>query len=174
MNELRAELKALLDAAGAGRPPALRRSLRDDALYATDLPAAADGETLRAFLRAAAGAGWTARQEGGWLELDKAVEAPPRGGFSGPFGPEAACLRSLLRRHRPDPVSPEAEAAAASAIRRLIKAGEAGPDAYEQTCARLHAEWAARLREGLPLPGMEETFFRAKSGALSGKGEETC
>ncbi len=166
MNELRAELKALLDVVPTVRPPALRRSLRDDALYATDLPAAADRETVEAFLRATGNAGWTARKTAGWIELDKAVRKPPRDGFHGPFGPEADCLLHLLRRHRPGENSPEEKKAAAAAVRMLIKAGEAGPDAFEKACAQLHADWAVRLRTGLPLPDLDDSFF--ENEALDG------
>ena len=35
---LREELRGLLDGCPSGRPPALRRSLRADYLFATDLP----------------------------------------------------------------------------------------------------------------------------------------
>ena len=163
MNELRTELKELLDTARSVRPPALRRSLRDDALYATDLPAAAEAETVEAFLRAAGNVGWTARQEAGWIELDKAVRRQPAGGFRGPYGPEAACLLHLLRRHRPAVPSPEAEEAAAAAARRLIKAGEAGPEAYEKACAQLHTEWAVRLRTGVLLPDLDDSFFTCEA-----------
>ena len=43
INALRKELAALLDDSGARRKPALRRSLREDWLYATDYPVLCSG-----------------------------------------------------------------------------------------------------------------------------------
>ena len=53
MNELRQELMQLLSGTESSRPAALRRSLREDFLYATDLPQAAGDSDVAAFRRKA-------------------------------------------------------------------------------------------------------------------------
>ena len=93
-NALRKEAAALLAEVSARRPPALRRSWREDWLYATDLPMAADQEAVASFLRAVRRAGWRAQREENWIQLSKVPPEPPEGGFAGPFGPEADCCRS--------------------------------------------------------------------------------
>ena len=100
MNKLRLEIRKLLeDGETLLRPPALRRSLRGDMLYATDLPCVADAEQTARFRRRAEEAGWRTESAEGWILLDRIPEFPPAGGFRGPFGPEAQCCASLLRRH---------------------------------------------------------------------------
>ncbi len=153
MNKLRQEIRTILDGTDSSRPAALRRCRREDWLYATDLPQAASGEAVDAFLRMMESSGWRARQEAGWILLDRIPEMPPEGFFSGPFGPEARCCLSLLQRH------PDRKGNADHAIRMLLKAGEEGPDAYERACGVLHREWAASLRKGEVLPGMATLYF---------------
>ena len=159
MNALRKELKALLEARTVRRPPALRRSLREDSLYAADLPAAAEPEETERFIREAETAGWTVRPERGWIELDRPVSGWPEGSYDGPFGSEAACCLSLLRRHAPGPEEKTDGPETRRAARLLLHAGEKGPEAYERACRQLHTEWAARLREKDPLPRLDERYF---------------
>ena len=118
MNKLRQEIRTILDGTDSSRPAALRRCRRENWLYATDLPQAASGEAVDAFLRMMESSGWRARQEAGWILLDRIPEMPPEGFFSGPFGPEARCCLSLLQRH------PDRKGNAGHAIRMLLKAGE--------------------------------------------------
>ena len=153
MNSLRQEIRTILDGTGSVRPAALRRCAREDWLYATDLPQAASEEETDAFLRTAEGIGWKTRKEAGWILLDRIPETPPEGFFSGPFGPEARCCLSLLRRH------PDRKGSADHVIRILLKAGEEGADAYERACGILHREWAAALRMGEILPGVATIYF---------------
>ena len=141
----RAALRALLDRAGAARPPALRRALTDDALLATDLPLCADADAVRAFAAEAEQDGWTVRAEKGWLLLDRLPA--PRGlcPARDPAG-EAGCCISLLSRHPGGPADPVW-------IRRLLKAAEEGPEKFDQFCAELHGTLAALLRQKSILPG---------------------
>lgn len=152
MNELRRELARLLAETGTKRPPALRRSLREAYLYATDLPQAAGAEEKDAFLRRAKAAGWTALEENGWIQMDKCPEGPPETG--GEAGPEALRCASLLRRH------PEARQDSRREKRILIKTAEEGKAAREEACAALHREWAERLRKREGLPDLEEKWFK--------------
>lgn len=156
MNALREELNRALEGLSRTRRPALRRSLREDALYATDLPAAAP-EAVPGFLRTVREMGWTAEERNGWIDLDKVPEAPPAGWKPGKPGPETACCLSLLRRRRPGGNGDPEETA--RVIRRLIKAGEAGGEGWEAVCAGLHREWAVRLRQGRGIPPVPEAFF---------------
>ena len=153
MNKLRQEIRTILDGTDSSRPAALRRCRQEDWLYATDLPQAASAEAVNAFLRTAEGNGWRTRKEAGWILLDRIPEIPPADFFSGPFGPEARCCLSLLRRH------PDRKGNADHAVRMLLKAGEEGPDAYERACGVLHREWAAALRKDEILPGMATLYF---------------
>ena len=154
INALRKELAALLDDSGARRKPALRRSLREDWLYATDYPVLCSGgmpDTLRDRLEAA---GWEMVLDGEWLQLRKPAAEPPENWYEGSFGPEAACCLSLLERH-----AGTACGAPEAVQRALIKAGEEGGKAYETACAELHREWAERLRHGEPLPAVSRRYF---------------
>jgi len=163
MNQLREELNRMIRECPARRPAAIRRSLREDRLYATDLPRAADGEAVKAFLKRVREAGWQAEIRDGWIELDKALTHPPAGWAPGAPGPQSGCCLSLLEREHPERDGTdrrEAEEAAARAIRRLIKAGEAGGTAWEDTCRDLHREWAERLREGKAIPPVKTSFFK--------------
>lgn len=153
-NALRNELTALLTAPPGSRKPVIRRSLTEEWLYATDLPVLYGGQVPDSILSALAAAGWTFLPESGWLLLKKQAANPPEGWYEGTFGPEAACCRSLLERR--STVKGEAEE---KAQRMLIKAGEEGEKAYEETCAALHREWAGCLRTGELLPDLDRRYF---------------
>ena len=152
INALRKELNTLIPAGDDGRKPAIRRSRREDWIYATNLPECASGERLEAIRGALAAAGWESLEEGGWMELRKTVKEPPEAWFDGPFGPEAACCRSLLSRHR-------RQEAGRETVYRLIRAGEEGPAVYEDVCRQLHRDWAERLRRKQELPDVSPYFF---------------
>ena len=152
MNAWRKELLDILAETPCRRKPALRRSLLEDAIYATDLPLVSSEEGLRSFRGKAEQAGWRLWMGRDWLQLDRSGTAPPEGWFSGPFGPEAGCCASLLRRQA---WAEEDQ----TAFRLLIRAGEEGPGAYERACGALHREWAARLRQKRPLPRLDLRFF---------------
>jgi len=159
MNALREELSRALESLSAPRHPALRRSLREDALYATDLPAAAP-EAVPLFLRTVREKGWTAAERNGWIDLDQVPETPPAGWKPGKPGPETACCLSLLRRRKP--AGNGAPEETGRVIRKLIKAGEENGENWEAVCAGLHREWAVRLRTGRGIPPVPEAFFTAE------------
>ena len=98
INALRKELAEAL-AGEPGRKPALRRSLKDEWLYATDLPVIHGGRVPEKTAARLTEAGWEYTAEGGWLQMRKAAEEPPEGWHEGGFGPEAGCCLSLLERH---------------------------------------------------------------------------
>lgn len=152
MNKLRQELQGILAEIPVRRPPALRRSLLEDWLYATDLPRAAEETAVAAFCRKAEEHGWRTAATDGWIQLDRIPEIIPEPVFGGPFGTEAACCASLLRRH-------PGERKAEREIRLLIKAAEEGKEAYEKVCAGLHREWASALRKGEALPALATAYF---------------
>lgn len=154
MNALRRELTEILDNSGARRTPALRRSIRDDWLYATDLPGLCTGGIPGGILTGLTEAGWEYRIDGQWMQLRKPLKEPPEAWFSGPYGPEADCCLSILRRH-PERMEKQDNAL----VFRLIKAGEEGPEAYEKTCAKLHGFFSERLREGAGLPDISLRYF---------------
>jgi len=155
INAFRKELVQMIGEASVRRPAAIRRSIRPDWLYASDLPSLCSGEETHRILDQLSGIGWTwIMEKTDWILFRKSAEEPPEDWFEGPFGPEAACCLSLITRHadtRPDGADP---------VRfRLIRAGESGEAAYEKTCAELHREWAALLRERQRLPGISPRFF---------------
>ena len=152
MNRLREEIRGLLSGADSARPAALRRSLREDFLYATDLPGTASGETVADFRQKAEEAGWRTVEADGWILLDR-IPLHNADSFRGPFGPEARCCASLLQRHPGKRKDGDREK------RMLLKAGEESPDAYERVCGILHREWAAALRKGETLPDLTEDYF---------------
>ena len=154
INALRKELNSLLVQDNGRRKPAVRRSLHDEWIYATDLPEIISVDHLGDACRKLQDAGCETLAEGKWLQLRKAAEAPPAGWLDWPAGPEAECCRSLLRRH-PDR-QPENDQRIEY---RLIKAGEEGPKAYETACRRLHCDWAERLRKKQKLPNVNPKFF---------------
>lgn len=155
-NALRKELAELLSVPPGSRQPALRRSRKNEWLYASDLPLLYHGNVPNVLQRALTGAGWEYSLEGNWLQLRKAASEPPADWYGGDFGPEAACCRSLLERHTGATAVPSDDIE-----RALIKAGEEGRDAYEDACTAIHREWAARLRKGLPLPAVSKRYFGA-------------
>ncbi len=154
-NALREELAAVLTPPAGGRPPAIRRSPREEWLYMTDLPVLYGGTVPNTLLTALTGLGWEYRQEDDRLQLRKPAPEPPEHWYAGPFGPEAGCCLSLLDRHPQRDVEDSG-----AAQRTLIKAGEEGEKAYEETCAALHKDWARRLREGKSLPALSRRYFR--------------
>lgn len=153
-NKLREELLKICGRVKTRRTPAIRRSLRKDYLYATDLPQTAEKQAVADFLRMVCKNGWKASEEDGWIQLDKPVPIPPPGWDSGMKGPEETCCLSILMRHagRTDPSDGRTE-------RQLVKAGETGAAAYEDTCRSIHAEWAERLRNGQKIPDVDPGFF---------------
>lgn len=153
-NALRKELTVLLKAPPGNRQPVIRRSLTEAWLYATDLPVLYGGQVPGSVLAALDAAGWTHLPEKDWLLLAKPAKQPPEDWYKGSFGPEAACCLSLLSRHPAEDGEPSD-----AAQRRLIKAGEEGEKAYEETCAALHREWAERLRTGKSLPDLDRRYF---------------
>ena len=153
MNGWRKELNGLLAAERTPRPVALRRSLREDFLYATDLPAV-DEAAAGHFTKAAEEAGWIVERCGDWLQLDRREAGVPEGIPALAAGPEARCCASLLKRHAGRTGEPDRRAE-----RRLVKASEAGPAAWEKVCEELHGEWAERLRKHEPLPGLPAALF---------------
>ena len=154
-NALRKDLTEILTLLPEGRKPALRRSLREEWLYATDVPVISGGDVPAALRKALTGAGWEYLQEGDWLQLRKPAPEPPEGWYAGLSGPEAACCLSLLDRHPVRSCEP-----AEPLQRKLIKAGEEGGKALEEACAALHREWAERLRQKRPLPDISRNYFK--------------
>ena len=173
MNAWRKELATLLEEISVRRAAALRRSRESDALYATDLPAVTTGDGKQAFCRKAMEAGWTVREEKGWMLLDRPIAEPPAGWFSGTFGAEARCCasliyRQLMREEKGEsggngPAGDVRQMKAAEdgqrAARQLIKAAEEGGEALERVCLTLHRDWAGRLRRGERLPEISCGFF---------------
>ena len=155
INALRKELNTLIVPDDDGRKPAVRRSLREEWLYVTDLPEIARGDRLEDACRRLSESGWESIMEGGWMQVRKAVTGPPEDWFSGPFGPEAGCCRSLIERHPERIKEPDCRIEYL-----LIRAGEEGAKAYEATCRQLHGEWAERLRKKQKLPEVSVLFFR--------------
>ena len=154
LNKLREELQSILDETDSNRPAVIRRCKRIDYLYATDLPLTADQNNVTFFTRRAEKRGWRSEIQAGWILLDRLPAGPPENGFRGPYGPEAKCCASILRRH------PEKQKKSGNREKRmLIKAGEENRESYERVCTILHREWAAVLRQGDALPDLPVTFF---------------
>ena len=157
MNALRKELQELMKIPQAARQPVLRRSIAEDWLYATDLPAVCNGESLSLFLDSIRKAGWEYAEEKGWILMRKPADKPPEEWYDGSFGTEAGCCLSLLERHERQAIDePE------TVQRTLIKAAEEGEKKYEAACAAIHREWAERLRRGESLPGIDRAYFAAR------------
>lgn len=154
MNKLRTTLQEILSGTESFRPAALRRSLRKEYIYATDLPRCAESTAVQDFCRRAELAAWIVCMDGDWIQLDYSGVNPEDTCFGGPFGREAECCAELLRRH------PNGRKSGENEMRMLIKAGEEGPEAYEKICAGLHREWAAALRRKDLLPDLPESCFR--------------
>ena len=154
INALRKELNRLLESENGRRRPAIRRSLREDWIYAADLPEFIPGGELETVCRKLQEAGWECLAEDGWLQLRKPADEPPEDWLDGPLGPEAACCRSLLSRH-PERLREKDWKTVCS----LIRAGEEGPEAYEAACRQIHHGWAERLRKKQKLPEISLTYF---------------
>ena len=153
-NALRREVIAILTVLQLPRLPAIRRSLSADWLYATDLPGYCSEEDVRRAAGCLADAGWTCKTEGGWMLIRKIAAEPPDGWVSSPFGTQAACCASMLRRQ-----TEKEPGIGETAQYALIKAGEEGYKAYEEVCSMLHGEWAERLRQGRLLPDISLKYF---------------
>ena len=152
MKKWRDDLIRLMKAAGYRRPPALRRSSRNDCLLVTDFPQAAEDESVRRFVDMAGENGWHVTFEAGWIHLDRtavfeAADSAPAGTF------QSGCCLSLLRRNRVPVVSD------GTAERMILKALEEGSISYNAVCARLHSEWAAALRNHTGIPDVDPRFF---------------
>ena len=153
-NALRKELMTIITDRNPERLPALRRSRKNEWLYATDIPELLTEEGKDRLAEALKESGWEYTEDGGWLLLRKPAEEPPEGWYRGAFGTEAACCRSLLKRHPGKPGKP-----AEAAQRALIKAGEEGETAYEEACRILHRKWAESLRKRDSLPALSVKYF---------------
>ena len=137
----RQDLNRLLSAMETSRPPALRRSLSPDFLYATDLPLCASPRACDAFRSRADAAGWESTLSGAWINLrptDLLFPSvwweclPPEG--------EPACVASLLRRH------PSLRLSLPQSF-LLLKALEEGPSSLEKAARSVHQDLARGLRE---------------------------
>ena len=145
LTALRRTVQAALEELPVTRRPALRRSDDPQALLATDLPLTTDAGTVARFVARLEADGWRVCRRGDWLLLDADVPVPPWE-IPAVLDGEAGCCISLLLRHPGD----EADR---TVLREIVKAAESGRTALERLCARLHAEWAAALREHRNLPG---------------------
>ena len=155
MNAYRRELRTALDALQVTRPAVLRRSLRADYLYSTDLPQAADRDVVRRFSDAVRCIGWRTETDEAWIHMDPAdIRKWPDSEDKMPVCMESTCCLSILRRH-----SPRLSASDGSTERQLIKAAEEGRESYEKTCRRIHGEWAAAMREHRRIPDVDPRFL---------------
>lgn len=145
LSHLRSQVRPVLESVPARRKPALRRTDAPDALLVTDLPLIAAPDHVAAFQAEMARLGWHTAMKNGWLALDAPIPAPALTIPANLEG-ECGCCISLLLRH-PDAAAPE------DFIRAVVKAADAGPIPLERLCAQLHADFAARLRQHIPLPG---------------------
>ena len=154
INAFRQELKDILSGMETDRMPVIRRSLLPDWLYSTDLSAVCRETVKKRFLETLTENGWETMEAGGWIQMRKASHEPPANWHESPFGPKAACCRSLLERH------PEGSCSDAEKVQCiLIKAAEEGEKAFESACAELHHSWAECLRKGKPLPAVHPAYF---------------
>lgn len=154
INALRRELTEMLNGTAVRRQPALRRSLDENWLYATDLPSVCTGEALQDTLLRLSEKGWESVIDGGWLQLRKDCQDPPEDWFEGPFGTEAGCCLSILDRHPGRRTGPSGQITC-----RLIKAGEEGAGTYEQACRELHRILSGRLRGKKELPDISPRYL---------------
>ena len=141
---LRTQVQTILYSVPAKRKPALRRSDVPDALFATDLPLIAEAEAVDAFRSAMLQAGWSTEEARGWLLLRAAIPVPVAEVPENMQG-ECGCCISLLLRH-PGPGE------ATTFIYAVAKAADAGFPKFDRLCGQLHADFAARLRNGEALP----------------------
>ena len=137
----RQELNRLLSSLEASRPPALRRSLSPDYLYATDLPLCASSEACDTFRARASAIGWESIPSGSWINLRKSSSLFPRGWWDSlPREGEPACVADLLRRH------PSLRLSRSQSC-LLLKAREEGPASLEKASRSVHQDLARHLRE---------------------------
>ena len=153
MKKWREEIYSMMHSAGYRRKPALRRSRNDQFLLATDFPMTADQTAVAEFIRQAEKAGWRAESVHGWIYLDRDTVFEAAEEMAIP-GAEAACCLSLLERH-----AESRTPSGGSDERRLLKAMEEGPGAYENVCGKLHTEWAESLRKRIGIPDVDKRFF---------------
>ena len=158
MEKWRKEITDMMISSGYRRTPALRRSDKEQFLFATDYPLAADDQDVLRFIGYAHEAGWQTETDHGWIYLSRKPELNEGDGLPAP-GPESACCLSLLKRHAGDRILSDG-----SAERMLLKAAEEGADAYENACERLHYTWAGMLRESGTIPDIDERFFQKENG----------
>ena len=144
----------MMSSAGYRRRPALRRSSRDDYLFATDFPQAADDQAVLSFLETARRNGWLADLSGGWIELSRSMDF--RDAIDAPVfhHPEADCCLSLLIRHQ-EKMKPSD----GCTEKAIAKSMEEGYSAYADACEKIHALWAESLRVGNSIPDVDIRYF---------------
>lgn len=145
LTALRQQLQQLLLHTPASRRPALRRSDRPDALFATDLPLLTEEDDLTASIAVAVQSDWRIGfLPNGWMTLDHDIPAPPL--TIPPISQnEAGCCLSLLLQHPGGTVEKEY-------IRAIAKAADIGPVEVEKLCRIWHGDFSARLRQHQTLP----------------------
>ena len=148
----REDLLRIMETAGYRRFPSLRRSNREDSLFATDYPQAAEEPSVRLFICKAKNAGWHIVSDNGWLHLDRtavieAADFPPI------QTDQSACCLSMLYRNR-FPILSDG-----TAERMILKALEEGTEAYNTACKKLHSAWAVSLRNHTGIPAVDPEFF---------------
>ena len=158
-NPWREEARGLLSRVPSSRRPALRRSRREDFLFAADLPLCAGEEACRSFQHLAAEAGWETLPDSGWIQLRKPAAPLPPGFLPGEADGEWSCVLSLLRRH-------PGQGDAAPVRAALMKAREEGPAAWHRACRALHQDLARRLRQGEPFPALPELMTLNKGASI--------
>ena len=166
LSAAREALNLLLSGIRTRRKPAVRRASDDDWMFATDLPLAADEAGTERFVHLASADGWrVGRTENGWLLLDRPSLIPGVTERTGALPPgEAGALISLLERHPSDTADERA-------LRAVAKAAEEGAAALDRLCARLHADWAEKLRGHEKLPGALLPYLCAAAKETE---EKTC
>ena len=145
LSALRQELNELLGAADTQRKPFLRRSLKEDFLFTTDLPRTADEAETSRVTDALTCAGWRVLRSGDLLELDRPISCPPMQALSSCGCADGLRLVSLLVRH-PDGSGSD------TLVRELAKAEECGGAKLDAWCARVYHDCASALRRHEPLP----------------------
>ena len=97
INALRKELNTLIAPEDDGRKPAVRRSLREEWLYATNLPAITCGERLEAVRRRLSESGWESIMEGCYGAAEGLVFRTVRSGSRMLQKPDRAASRADQR-----------------------------------------------------------------------------
>ena len=158
MKKWREELFLMMSSAGYRRRPALRRSIRDDYLLATDFPQAADEQSVLSFLETARGNGWQADLSDGWIELSRTMDFNDAIDTPVFRHPEADCCLSLLIRHQE-----KKESSDGRTEKTIAKAMEEGYSAYADACENIHALWAESLRISSSIPDVDIRYFGGES-----------